>query len=146
MGQLTALIYGRDRGWRGNVHISGTLEGMPQRFTAKARVRVDDFRRYDIASDDSVFLTADCAAEHNSETPDGASVNFRNSFQCVMPLAPGNIELRALGEYWWHSPGYVSVRANNVPAAALLQIYRHAKLDVPRDLTGDGVLNAYLVE
>src|SRR6185312_10833957 len=143
LGQLTALIYGRDRGWRGDVRISGTLEGMPQRFTAKATARIEDFRRYDIASDDSVFLTADCTADHNSGAPDVAAAGHRNNFQCVVPLSPGNIELRALGEYWWHSPSYVSVRANNVPAAALLQIYRHAKLNVPRDLAGDGALNAY---
>src|SRR4051794_39186708 len=32
LGQLTTLIYGRDRGWRGDVHVSGTLEGMPRQF------------------------------------------------------------------------------------------------------------------
>ena len=142
LGQLTTLIYGRDRGWRGDVHVSGTVEGMPQRFAAKATARIYDFRRYDIAGDDAVFLTANCTADHSS-MPSGGASGHRNSFQCVVPLSPGNIELRALGEYWWHSPSYVSVRANGVPAAALLQVYRHAKLDVPRDLAGEGMLNAY---
>ncbi len=142
LGQLSALIYGRDRGWRGDVHLSGTLEGMPRQFEAKASARVDDFRRYDIASEDSLYLTAQCVADHSSVTGTDAN-GFRNSFQCHTPLGAGDVELRAFGEYWWHTPNYLGIRANSVPVAAIAQIYRHAKRDVPRDLTGTGVLNAY---
>jgi hypothetical protein len=142
LGQLTALIYGRDRGWRGNMHISGTLEGMPRQFEAKASAQVDDFRRYDIASEDSVHLTAECVADHSS-VPGTDAPGFRNSFQCHTPLGKGNIELRAFGKYWWHTPNYLGIRAIEVPVAALATVYRHAKRDVPRDLTGNGVLNAY---
>jgi AsmA protein len=142
LGQLTALIYGRDRGWRGDVRISGTLEGMPRQFEAKASVQVSDLRRYDIASEDSVYLTAQCVADHSS-VPGTDATGFRNSFQCHTPLGAGGLELRAFGEYWWHAPDYLGIRANSVPVAALAQVYRHAKRDVPRDLTGSGVLNAY---
>jgi hypothetical protein len=142
LGQLTALIYGRDRGWRGDVHVFGMLEGMPRQFEAKATAQINDFRRYDIASEDSVNLTAKCLADHSSVTGTDAN-GFRNSFQCHVPFGAGDVELRAFGEYWWHTPNYLGIRANSVPVSALAQIYRHAKRDVPHDLTGSGVLNAY---
>src|SRR5439155_69732 len=37
-----------------------------------------------------------------------------------------------------------SLRASGIPVAALAQLYRRAKRDVPRDLAGDGMLNAYV--
>jgi AsmA protein len=142
LGQLTTLIYGRDRGWRGTVGISGTLEGMPRQFAIKMKTQIDDFRRYDISSEDSVRLVADCVADHVT-IPKADEFGFRNTLTCDIPTAPGNIEVRAYDQYWEQAPSYISVRANGVPFGMLAQLYRHAKRDVPRDLAGDGLLNGY---
>jgi hypothetical protein len=142
LGQLTTLIYGRDRGWRGDVHLTGTLGGMPRQFSLKANVQIDDFHRYDIASDDSLRITGDCVANH-SLVPPAESSGFRNTLFCMVPLSPGNVEFRAYGKYWWLRPEYVSARANGVPVSALAQLYRKVKRDVPHDLTGGGLMNAY---
>src|SRR4051812_25025840 len=87
LGQLTTLIYGRDRGWRGDVHLTGTLGGMPRQFSAKISAQIDDFHRYDIASDDSLRITAECSANHTLAIPD--ETRFRNTLFCSVPLAPG---------------------------------------------------------
>jgi hypothetical protein len=142
LGQLTTLIYGRDRGWRGDVHVSGTLEGMPRQFSAKIATQIDDFHRYDIASDDSISLSSQCNADHIS-VPMSDYLGFRSTLLCTVALPPGNVELRAYGKYWWLKPDYVSVRANGLPVSALAQIYRKVKRDVPHDLAGDGMMNAY---
>jgi len=142
LGQLTALIYGRDRGWRGDIRLSGTLEGMPQQFSAKASAQVDDFHRYDISGDDSLSLSAQCNANHSTVTGTDA-FGFRNTLSCNVSVPPGNVEFRAYGKYWWLKPDYISVRAQGAPVSALAQLYRRAKRDVPRDLVGNGTMNGY---
>lgn len=142
LGQLTTLIYGRDRGWRGTVEFSGTLEGMPRQFAIRLKTQIDDFRRYDISSEDSLRLSADCVADHVT-IPQTNDIGFRNTLTCDVPVAPGNVEIRAYDQYWGQAPSYISVRANGVPVRMLTDLYRHAKRDVPRDLTGDGLLNGY---
>lgn len=142
LGQLTTLIYGRDRGWRGDVRLSGTLQGTPKEFAAKLSVQIDDFHRYDIASEDSVRLNAECSAIHSFASGSN-NLGLRNSFNCDVPLGSGNLQLRSYGQYWSQVLSYLSVRAENVPLAPLAQLYRHAKRNVPRDITADGTFNGY---
>ena len=56
-GQITALVYGRDRGWRGGVTSSASLAGTPASLAVTIDARVDDFRRYDIALGEALRLT-----------------------------------------------------------------------------------------
>ncbi len=65
LGNLTRLIYGEDRGWRGALEASAQFSGTPGalHFTTAAKLR--DFRRFDISSGDAANLNATCAGELN---------------------------------------------------------------------------------
>jgi len=51
LGQITHLIYGHDRGWRGGLHIAATVSGQPEHLAMHFDARLDDFRRYDILAE-----------------------------------------------------------------------------------------------
>ncbi len=53
LGQITALVYGRDRGWRGGVTSTASLAGTPASLAVTIDGQVNDFRRYDIALGES---------------------------------------------------------------------------------------------
>ena len=136
LGQITHLIYGRDRGWRGGVHVSGVVSGKPEDFAMRVDARVDDFRRYDIFSGDSVSLQVHCESEYNF-----TAKQVRN-LSCQMPAGGG--VLLANGNYdFVPEPRLdLSVAAENVPMQFLAVVARHAKKDMPSDMSMTGMLSA----
>ena len=49
LGQLTKLVSGNDKGWRGEVLIDAILSGTPAAMQVASICRLQDFHRYDIA-------------------------------------------------------------------------------------------------
>ena len=112
LGNLTRLIYGEDRGWRGALEASAQFTGTPAalHFTTAAKLR--DFRRFDISSGDAANLNATCAGELN------VSTSLLQSTECRLPLDGGLLSvqgtLRGL-----HSPRYdLTLSAENLGANA----------------------------
>ena len=83
LGNLTRLIYGEDRGWRGALEASAQFNGTPGalEFTTAAKLR--DFRRYDISSGDAANLDATCSGELN------VSASRVQGTECRLPLEGG---------------------------------------------------------
>ncbi|HEY5175849.1 MAG TPA: AsmA family protein [Terriglobales bacterium] len=132
LGQLTKLIYGRDRGWRGNVRSNVSLTGTPAALGVTLDAQVDDFRRYDIALGEALRLLAHCTGTYSS--PDDAL----HDLQCQSPVGAGVLEVRGNAE-GWAADGYdLSVSAERIPAARIVAFARHAKKDLPADLTATG--------
>ena len=52
LGQITTLLSGRDRGFRGGVTLTANLSGTPQALAISSRVAISGFRRYDRCFDD----------------------------------------------------------------------------------------------
>ena len=136
LGNLTRLIYGEDRGWRGALEASAQFNGTPGalQFTTAAKLR--DFRRYDISSGDAANLNATCDGEFN------VSASLLQNTECRLPLDGGLLSvqgtLRGI-----RSPRYdLAISADNLPAGALLNLARHAKRDLPDDLTAKGTISA----
>src|SRR5580658_6130306 len=50
LGQLTKLISGNDKGWRGELRVDATLSGTPAAMQLATDASVQDFHRYDISS------------------------------------------------------------------------------------------------
>jgi AsmA protein len=65
LGQITKLIYGRDRGWRGGAAGSASLTGTPNLLSVVLDAQVDDFRRYDIALGEAMRLHARCTGNYS---------------------------------------------------------------------------------
>ncbi len=135
LGQLSSLVYGRDRGWRGGVRLSAVLNGRPDDLKILTDVRVQDFRRYDIATKDPLTLQAHCDARYNFSERQVSSV------YCQSPLGAGS--LRASGSFGVNGRKNLELNfwAENVPAQFLATAMRHAKKDVPEDLSATGTLN-----
>ncbi|MGZ4825367.1 MAG: AsmA family protein [Terriglobales bacterium] len=132
LGQLSKLIYARDRGWRGNVRSNVSLTGTPAALGVTLNAQVDDFRRYDIALGEALRLLVHCTGTYSS--PDDALRNLR----CQSPIGPGVLEVRGNAQGWAGEEYDLSVSAERIPAAGIVAFARHAKKDLPADLTATG--------
>jgi AsmA family/AsmA-like C-terminal region len=136
LGQITALIYGHDRGWRGTVSSNATLTGTPAALGITLDAQVDDFRRYDIALGESLRLRVHCTGTYSS--PD----DVLRDMQCESPVGPGILRVRGNAQGWLGEAYDVSISAEQIPAERLVALARHAKKDLPPDLTATGGVEA----
>jgi len=135
LGQLTKLFYGRDRGWRGDVRASAILTGSPAALGITLDARVDDFRRYDIALGEALRLRTHCTGTYSSM--DDALYDVR----CESPVGPGLLRVRGDAQGW--GGGYEwDIAGVHIPAARVVAFARHAKKDLPNDLTATGEVEA----
>jgi hypothetical protein len=136
LGQLSYLIYGRDRGWRGAVTASAKVTGTGAAFDVAGAVSVDDFRRYDISSDDSFDFNINCNAGFR-----GLGAPMR--FDCTLPKDGGALNLAGAvttnGETWAVSG--LALRAFKFPLSTAASLARHMKKDMARDLDASGFVD-----
>jgi len=138
LGQLSHLIDGRDRGWRGGVRLSATVSGKPEDLAIHLDGRVDDFRRYDIMSGESVSLEVHCNSQYNF-----SSKQVQN-LACQMPAGGGVVLARGSYEFIPEPSLDLSVTAENVPLQYVALLARHAKRDLPSDMNVSGMISAVL--
>jgi hypothetical protein len=137
LGQLTKLIYGNDKGWRGAVRISARLSGTPAHLNVAAEATAEDFRRYDIQGSSAMRLAAQCTAQYSSIN------NALSDGDCTAPIANGSIRLTGrianpLGPRTYD----LLVAADGVPMQSLAFLARHVKLGIPDDLIAAGEMSA----
>lgn len=138
LGQITHLIYGRDRGWRGTVHISGSISGKPEDLAARLDARVEDFRRYDILSGDSLSLELHCTSDYNFTSKQIGNIG------CQLPAGSGTILARGSYDFIPRPHIDLSLTAENLPMQFVALLARHAKRDLPSDMNVTGMLSAAL--
>ena len=136
LGQLTTLIYGRDRGWRGGVTSSATLAGTPASLAVTLDARVADFRRYDIALGEALPLSVHCTGTYAS--PDDSI----RAIQCQSPVRPGLLMVRGDVIGWSRNAYSLGVSAEQIPLEKIVALARHTKKDLPEDLTATGSAEA----
>ena len=136
LGQVTVLIYGRDRGWRGGVTSSATLAGTPASLAVTFDARVDEFRRYDIARGEALSLSIHCTGTYSS--PDDSV----RGIQCQSPVRPGLLMLRGDVIGWAGDAYNLGVSADQIPLERIVALARHTKKDLPDDLTATGSAEA----
>jgi uncharacterized protein involved in outer membrane biogenesis len=137
LGQLTKLVYGDDKGWRGATLISAALTGTPADLDIATQASVQDFRRYDIVAGRPLSLVAQCKGHYSSVE------QLLSQLDCKAPVSDGEIALQGsvsgrLGAY------DLSISARDVPVQGLVSVLRHAKGDVPKDLLAAGKINGNL--
>jgi hypothetical protein len=137
LGQLTELVYGRDRGWRGALDLSAEFSGTPASLAVRADARVQDFRRYDIITPGYLQLQARCDARFSSIDQSWSKVACRAPVQDGLLTVNGNAVAPLSG-----GPYQFKMVAQQLPMQSLVAAARHAKCDLPEDLTAGGVLNA----
>lgn len=132
LGQLTKLFYGRDRGWRGTVHISSVMTGTPAKLGVTLDAQVNDFRRYDIFSGETLRLRTHCTGTYSS-AGDGL-----HDVTCESPIGSGVLRVRGDAQDWGAGGYEIGISGEQIPAERVVAFARHAKKDLAPDLTATG--------
>src|SRR5580700_9426801 len=132
LGQLTKLVSGNDKGWRGEVLLDATLSGIPTAMRVAADAAIQDFRRYDISSSEGLRLAAHCDGRYSSVQA------MLHEISCSAPVGNGTITLHGDAGL----PGVhrvdLAMKLENVPMSAVAQLARRAKKNLPPDLVSAG--------
>jgi hypothetical protein len=137
LGQLTRLLTGYDRGWRGGVQAALRANGTISDLALQADVSVDDFRRYDISTGRSLRLAATCAAHYASAT------RTLSAIACTAPVGAGRLDLSGSLQRLPEQLAYgLTLTAVDVPAQSLLELARRMKQQLPPDLSATGTFDA----
>ena len=137
LGQITKLLSGRDRGWRGGLSLTAHLSGTSEALLIESQTVIDDFRRYDIVESENLRLAATCSGRYNAITSAIADL------LCESPVSGGTLRLFGALSGVAQALNYdLTVQAEKVPLASVVRLLRQAKKHVPPDLTANGLLNA----
>lgn len=136
LGQLTKLIYGRDRGWRGGTRASANLTGTPAALAVVLDAAVDDFRRYDIALGQPLRMQAHCTGTFSTDDD-----SIKNVL-CEAPVKPGTLHITGNARDWGLDSYQIAVTAQQLPMDRLVAFARHVKRDLPQDLYATGETDA----
>ena len=137
LGQITKLLSGKDRGWRGGVNFTARLSGTPEALRIESATAIEDFHRYDIAGSENVRLATGCSGQYNAVTSALADL------LCESPIGGGTLRLRGAMSLATPLPTYdLTVEVEKVPLTSVVRLLRQAKKQVPGDLTASGLLNA----
>jgi uncharacterized protein involved in outer membrane biogenesis len=135
-GQISKLITGEDKGWRGGVLISGGLSGTSAHLKIEADASVDDLGRNDIFSQGALPLAAHCEAQFS--LPDNAV----SDMDCSSPAGNGYVELKGDARGPGFSSYGLTLTANQVPAQSLVTVLQHTMASVPEKLSVKGLVNS----
>lgn len=139
IGQISKLVSGSDRGWRGSVLLSGTLSGTLAKSMISANVSVDQLRRDDIFTDGNLRIVARCAAEYES------AQKFLTDVACETPAGDGLLQLKGNTVGFPFSSYDLKLLAKDVPAQSVLGLARHVNQAIPADLGASGIINMTLL-
>lgn len=132
LGQVSKLLSGRDRGWRGGTSLSVTGKGTAAALQLASDLRVSDFRRYDIMSGGAMRLTAHCTGQYS------AWEEKLTNMECEGPVGGGKAALQGTVQRL-SDPFYdVQIVGQNVSMNSVMEFARHAKRDLPEDLSAAG--------
>jgi hypothetical protein len=132
LGQLSKLVSGNDKGWRGEVRLEATLSGIPEAMQVSADTSIQDFHRYDISSVEGVRLAAHCDGKYSS------AEGIAREIFCSGPVGSGMLTLRGdAGQPGTHRLNLL-LNVENVPVSAVAQLVRRAKKNLPTDLVATG--------
>jgi hypothetical protein len=136
LGQITKLLTGNDRGWRGGVNFTAKLSGTPEALRVESVMAIEDFHRYDIVGSENVRLASGCTGQYNAVT------STFSSLLCESPVSDGTLRLRG-NIVAAELPAYdLTLEALKVPLTSIVRLLRQAKKQIPNDLSASGLLNA----
>ncbi len=137
LGQITQLLSGKDRGWRGGVNLTATLSGTPEALRIQSQTAIENFHRYDIADSENVRLATGCSGQYDTVT------STLDDLRCESPIGSGILRLHGTFSVAAPLPNYdLALSLDKVPLASAVRLLRQAKKQLPNDLTATGLLNA----
>jgi hypothetical protein len=132
LGQVTKFFTGNDKGWRGAAEVNLALSGTPSDLQIANTIVVQDFRRYDVTTGNSVRLAIRCSGKYTS------SRQVFDEIDCQAPVGKGQIAMQgSVGLPATHSYD-LTVTAKDIPASSALALFERAKKNLPDDLGAAG--------
>ena len=150
LGQITNLLSGRDRGFRGAVTFSANASGTPEALAVDSRVTINGFRRYDILNTQPIDLRTGCTGRYS------ATSQAFTDLVCESPIGGGRLRLRgnvgphvgskmmtegAAASDEGHRSYDLTLAAEQIPVSSALALFQVAKQQLPADLTATGAIN-----
>lgn len=136
LGQMTKLVSGSDKGWRGGITISVSLRGKPADLAVETNASIQDFRRYDIMGGGTLNLTVQCTGQYSS-----ANLRLSN-LACRAPVNDGLLTLDGTITGVQHPRAYdLSLTASKIPIQGVVELARRCKKNIPADLIAGGKLD-----
>jgi hypothetical protein len=136
LGQLTKLIYGSDKGWRGTVRVAATANGTPAQLMLEADASVQDFRRYDISASAPLRLANHCKGQYSSVDRSVSDLS------CRAPVGSGTVTVKGSFSATRIPRTYkLALQATAVPIERLVQLGLHTSKRIPDDLIATGKLD-----
>jgi hypothetical protein len=132
LGQLTKLLTGNDKGWRGGVRIDATLSGMPAAMRVALDASIQDFHRYDIPSSEGLRLMAHCDGKYSSVEA------VMHEILCRAPVGEGLITMRGDAGLPGVHKVDLALNMDGVPVSSVAELARRAKKNLPADLMSTG--------
>jgi len=137
LGQLTKLISGQDKGWRGTVRLAAELSGTPASLAIRSDGSIGDFRKYDVTDRRPLEFQTHCDAHY--------STNDRtvNKILCLAPFGDGAVAVRGEVANLAGPRSYdLNLAADGIPVATLVDFIGQIEKGVPADLSTRGALAA----
>lgn len=132
LGQLTSLVAGQDKGWRGGLDVNVQLVGSLDDLHIAANAGLEGLRRYDIDRGTMLSLNARCQGQYNGLL----------DFDCNLPVSKGALRLAGKIAPGAHRNYDLSLHADRLPLSAVATFARHSRRSLPQDLDATGTLDA----
>lgn len=136
LGQLSRLVLGSDRGWRGNLTGQMQLDGTTQTAQVKTRLTATGVHRAEFAPTEPLDFDANCNFEYHYFD------RAVEKLSCESPLGDGHIMLT--GEMPADHPARFSVEAQRVPVSAGLDVLRTLRSGFNSDLEAGGTVSGQI--
>ena len=136
LGQITKLLTGNDRGWRGELNLTARLSGTPEALRIENTTAIEGFHRYDIVGSDTIRLATGCTGQYSAVTSTFADL------LCESPVGNGTLRLRGSFVIAQILTYDLMLEAEKIPLSSVVRLLRQAKKQIPRDLIASGLLNA----
>ncbi len=136
LGQLSRLVLGSDRGWRGDLTGEAHLDGTPEAMRVTARLRASGVHRAEFAPPSPLDFDANCGFVYHY------AQRAVDDLSCSSPLGAGR--LRLMGELPGSGAPDLALELDQVPAAAALAALRTVRGSLAADLEATGTMNGRL--
>lgn len=143
LGQVSRVLTGEDRGWRGDATMEFTLTGGSNTANAQAQIRVDGLRREDFVPAANLPLQADCTASLD------LSAQMLKTASCTTATGAGHVMLSATSLLL--QPGVaqntstVGVALDRAPADWLLASLRLVRQGLSPNLHANGDISGSFI-
>ncbi|HVP64377.1 MAG TPA: AsmA family protein [candidate division Zixibacteria bacterium] len=134
LGQVTKLLSGEDMGWRGNIELSGHLNGEPDNLKFDTSSKITEFRRWDIYGGGRLDLQSQCEGTFSSTDESLHGVRCRFPFPEGLVLVTGDVVGSDAHQF------DLNITSENLAARTVANIAKHTKKEIAQDLDASGTL------